>query len=110
MGKQYNKIEKRKRRARYLKRKKTATKARTAKAWTSCSWSCRPVFERPLYLTGRRSCLASFELTQRMGGKELVHRSPCFSAPACEYWFSASEKESDSIDQNYASAECSAAL
>jgi len=32
MGKQYNEIEKRKRRARYLKRKKTAAKARTAKA------------------------------------------------------------------------------
>jgi len=43
MGKQYNKIEKRKRRARYLKRKKTAAKARTAKAWTRCGWSCRPV-------------------------------------------------------------------
>ena len=32
MGKQHNKIEKRKRRARYLKRKKTAAKAHKAKA------------------------------------------------------------------------------
>ena len=31
MGKQYNKIEKRKRRASYLRRKKTATKAKPIK-------------------------------------------------------------------------------
>jgi len=32
MGKQYNKIEKRKRRAAYLRRKKAATKAKAIKA------------------------------------------------------------------------------
>jgi len=65
MGKPYNKVEKRKRRAAYLKRKKSAPKAKPAQSWArSASWEA--IRNRWLFVSGK----------EKFSTTPILHNSP----------------------------------